>query len=105
MRKSAEEGSPPRVRGKDIYYKPISKDSGITPACAGKSPCQRPVNHSRKDHPRVCGEKFLFSESGILPEGSPPRVRGKDPRPLRPVSGAGITPACAGKSPAVLHPV
>ena len=62
MRKSAEEGSPPRVRGKDIYYKPISKDSGITPACAGKSPCQRPVNHSRKDHPRVCGEKCFQIE-------------------------------------------
>ena len=31
-----KEGSPPRVRGKDIQLKTPSTASGITPACAGK---------------------------------------------------------------------
>ena len=50
-------GSPPRVRGKDLFYKTMKGDLRITPACAGKSsaPIQRPKRS--KDHPRVCGEK------------------------------------------------
>ena len=31
----------------------------ITPACAGKSPTAIPMVKKAKDHPRVCGEKFL----------------------------------------------
>ena len=33
-------GSPPRVRGKDTFFKRKISLSGITPACAGKSTVQ-----------------------------------------------------------------
>ena len=50
----------------------------ITPAYAGKSRFPSSKAPSRRDHPRVCGEK--------------PAIR------FRPPGGLGITPACAGKS-------
>ena len=50
------------------------------------------------DHPRVCGEKKKHLLVIKVPQGSPPRMRGK----VFPVSGAlwssRITPAYAGKS-------
>ena len=50
-------GSPPRARG-EVHLIPISRAlSGITPACAGKSCHIRSNRLSRKDHPRVRGEK------------------------------------------------
>ena len=52
----------------------------------------------RRDHPRVCGEKFTRKSAINCGSGSPPRVRGKggccSVRSVR----NGITPACAGKS-------
>ena len=71
-------GSPPRMREKARQQEHLAAQSGITPACAGKS----------REY-RVSDERSL---------GSPPRMRGKahalKKRPL-PV---GITPAYAGKS-------
>ena len=51
------EGSPPRVRGKDVPVTVPTVKSGITPACAGKSRQRFPERLRRRDHPRVCGEK------------------------------------------------
>ena len=50
-------GSPPRVRGKEVLWRPQPKQAGITPACAGKrsTPAARAI--WMQDHPRVCGEK------------------------------------------------
>ena len=52
-----EWGSPPHMRGKADYCQVAKRQSGITPAYAGK----RLLNHSddliTRDHPRVCGEK------------------------------------------------
>ena len=112
-------GSPPRMRGKDLCDVICGQQSGITPACAGKSPDASPVSVDVWDHPRVCGEKCGSSctasvrwritpacagKSAARPVlrvcagGSPPRVRGKDLL-RRGTSGRhGITPACAGKS-------
>ena len=69
----------------------------ITPAYAGKR--RRPEGNAvpRRDHPRVCGEKF---RSSYLPEfrmGSPPRMRGKGPCTGARPWADGITPAYAGK--------
>ena len=50
------------------------------------------------DHPRVCGEKILFTYRSDFQLGSPPRMRGKDLRPLADGVDHGITPAYAGKS-------
>ena len=72
-----DEGSPPRVRGKDIDYEHGFDYYRITPACAGKSSTDNPGPSSQWDHPRVCGEKL--GKMGVL--GQPKR----------------ITPACAGK--------
>ena len=92
------QGSPPRVRGKGSIFCHREVGGGITPACAGKSYSMLFAKLRKKDHPRVCGEKFCDFPLQSLVLGSPPRVRGK-------VSNGGmqsfsfrITPACAGKS-------
>ena len=50
-------GSPPRVRGKVHFRNLKEMPFGITPACAGKSPCRKSAKPAGGDHPRVCGEK------------------------------------------------
>ena len=70
-------GSPPRMREKARQQEHLAAQSGITPACAGKS----------REY-RVSDERSL---------GSPPRMRGKEAsRKLRGTL-KGITPAYAGK--------
>ena len=91
-------GSPPRVRGKDCYVPGIPAPYGITPACAGKRPCTRPLTSRTRDHPRVCGEKYDPSCKSLVGQGSPPRVRGKASGDITRNALKGITPACAGKS-------
>ena len=70
-------GSPPRMREKARQQEHLAAQSGITPACAGKS----------REY-RVSDERSL---------GSPPRMRGKDKVNLKFSDPAWITPACAGK--------
>ena len=53
----AEEGSPPRVRGKGLAVCKILISVGITPACAGKRRTIKRKPALPWDHPRVCGEK------------------------------------------------
>ena len=71
-------GSPPRMREKARQQEHLAAQSGITPACAGKS----------REY-RVSDERSL---------GSPPRMRGKDKVNLKFSDPAWITPAYAGKS-------
>ena len=52
-------GSPPRVRGKANGTKFEVFRVGITPACAGKRLMSSNSPTAQRDHPRVCGEKFL----------------------------------------------
>ena len=93
------EGSPPRMRGKDQACSRWRYPDGITPAYAGKS-LSVPTHGSRPgDHPCVCGEKLARLYSSVPVPGSPPRVRGKVEIDARKFNEAGITPACAGKSP------
>ena len=92
-------GSPPRMRGKGQPLYIVVSESGITPACAGKSLVRELLLIVSRDHPRVCGEKCGDHLPRLVPKGSPPRVRGKGGRcPLRGLRDR-ITPACAGKSP------
>ena len=90
-------GSPPRVRGKALRIRKIEHAVGITPACAGKRGWRDRPDCAHRDHPRVCGEKFGINGTRVLPQGSPPRVRGKDRPQLTASLKLGITPACAGK--------
>ena len=55
-----------------------------------------------EDHPRVCGEKLTLYTTGFVPEGSPPRMRGKDQTHERRHPTVRITPAYAGKSSVTL---
>ena len=90
-------GSPPRMRGKAANACSTGRAAGITPAYAGKSSERLQYRTSRRDHPRVCGEKILSEHVGGVTEGSPPRMRGKE-RAVKDMRAAGrITPAYAGK--------
>ena len=90
-------GSPPRMRGKAVAIFRQLHHGRITPACAGKSEKTRSITTTRRDHPRVCGEKDTSTVCQVDHEGSPPRVRGKVHISTGQVGGVGITPAYAGK--------
>ena len=91
-------GSPPRGRGKaDVLFSQFFARR-ITPAWAGKSPRFQRQCIPRGDHPRMGGEKLLFSTYKKAPRGSPPHGRGKAVGGLSWPCGAWITPAWAGKS-------
>ena len=111
-------GSPPPMRGKVLLLHILAGHFGITPAYAGKRPQHPLARKSRRDHPRLCGEKFQTFFCKVYVPGSPPPMRGKavaSAVPFRrcrdhprlcgekesvPESGIGalwITPAYAGK--------
>ena len=94
---TTEMGSPPRVRGKDQPHQRVDSRTGITPARAGKSRLRSRTYRPPRDHPRACGEKMVCRGGDCVTQGSPPRVRGKDPAQYPRRSQAGITPARAGK--------
>ena len=90
-------GSPPRGRGKASPCRSSSSGRRITPAWAGKRHHRAPKRVKRKDHPRVGGEKLTFCLCCGLPQGSPPRGRGKADSPRLLPADTRITPAWAGK--------
>ena len=51
----------------------------------------------------MCGEKYYVTVGKADHEGSPPRMRGKDPEPPSVGQHFGITPAYAGKSSAQVN--
>ena len=93
-----QQGSPPRVRGKEKRLRQESPCLRITPACAGKSDGTGKRFIPSEDHPRVCGEKEYEQLQENHRKGSPPRVRGKAWGSKSEIAYTGITPACAGKS-------
>ena len=60
-RSNGVEGSPPPMRGKVFGFEIFSPVIRITPAYAGKSVAGVAVMALGQDHPRLCGEKLLFS--------------------------------------------
>ena len=91
------EGSPPRMRGKGQNRRTRCRAARITPAYAGKRRLSYRQCRTDRDHPRVCGEKWVIVLALILAAGSPPRMRGKGPNKLSALFNQGITPAYAGK--------
>ena len=71
-------GSPPHVRGKDTGNERAGSERRITPACAGKRNSPLSSLNTARDHPRMCGEKFICGIWLKCRSGSPPHVRGKD---------------------------
>ena len=86
------------MRGKLIGTPADDSKSRITPADAGKT--HQPVNpvFNVEDHPRGCGENFSKLARTDSAHGSPPRMRGKQLRPVSVGGVQGITPADAGKT-------
>ena len=74
----------------------------ITPAHAGKTDKLSYSKLKDRDHPRACGENFLYADTDSLHLGSPPRMRGKPKRLLVDSFGDRITPAHAGKTNSTL---
>ena len=70
-------GSPPQVRGKLCTAGAQSASPRITPAGAGKTHRHNVAQCIIWDHPRRCGENFVFVLPQRQREGSPPQVRGK----------------------------
>ena len=87
------------MRGKVPFVRMAAFHLGITPAYAGKRPWSSSGRTTRRDHPRVCGEKLPVGFFSWSISGSPPRMRGKAHRVALAAGVAGITPAYAGKSP------
>ena len=98
---TSAKGSPPRVRGKHWDKAWHGLKERITPACAGKTFKEVGACAGKKDHPRVCGENYGLQGSPWCQEGSPPRVRGKLLAWWTQDPNYRITPACAGKTPAL----
>ena len=94
-------GSPPRGRGKVDGGFLGGCGLGITPAWAGKSQTESFGITSKRDHPRVGGEKSVRSSLINRCLGSPPRGRGKAEAFQTLLIGMRITPAWAGKSSAL----
>ena len=70
-------GSPPRVREKPEESDLFADNTGITPACAGKTSTVPMSKEGLRDHPRVCGKNAYAWEAIDIGIGSPPRVREK----------------------------
>ena len=94
-------GSPPPMRGKVRVGEAYSRAYRITPAYAGKRSSLFQFLFLSRDHPRLCGEKFLSALWKIFLTGSPPPMRGKAAETLTDSGCIGITPAYAGKSRAI----
>ena len=86
------------MRGKALFVHECNISDGITPAYAGKSPCNRTVALPSRDHPCVCGEKGAIEQDADTVIGSPLRMRGKAVVHELGYGADRITPAYAGKS-------
>ena len=91
-------GSPPRMRGKPALRHFALKSHRITPAHAGKTDAHVLDTERPADHPRACGENAFLVSLLYSSHGSPPRMRGKPPRPDSLRGAHRITPAHAGKT-------
>ncbi len=92
----AQQGSPPRGRGRHCSSLPLDGETGLTPARAGTASLMSRRYVSVGAHPRAGGDGKVKSAVQGLNPGSPPRGRGRlvdmDMVPPR----NGLTPARAG---------
>ena len=92
-------GSSPHVRGARRDMDPVQPAAGIIPACAGSTTGSPGRAHSRRDHPRMCGEHTKELAIGECTVGSSPHVRGARLTLSTQPPATGIIPACAGSTP------
>ena len=91
-------GSSPRVRGKLPQHPAHVLDSGLIPACAGKTSSWARWSSSDWAYPRVCGENLPIEKLPSVDTGLSPRVRGKLEDFILGQLRGRIIPACAGKT-------
>ena len=89
------------MRGKGLSELAHTKKARITPAHAGKTDAVMTRVFGEKDHPRACGENSCESCITLSYRGSPPRMRGKHGKATVESVHKRITPAHAGKTPAL----
>ena len=97
-------GSPPHVRERRRYWLLPRRYGRITPACAGKTLQYVGVSEAERDHPRMCGKDLIEQAASSLKAGSPPHVRERHTVVWIRHMDSRITPACAGKTPAISCP-
>ena len=89
-------GSPPHVRGKAERGGIMITEIRITLACARKSRARKAAAAVRRDHPRVCGEKFHPASDRKFG-----RVRGtkRSSGPAPAAAPAGLAGSCPASPP------
>ena len=94
----SRQGSPPHARGRPSRENASWCRTGITPACAGKTPRVKRHGELCADHPRMRGEDWVEAQERCARPGSPPHARGRRYLEADCRGKTGITPACAGKT-------
>ena len=90
------------MRGSLDYLFHIDVDCGIIPAGAGLTRSGSPTSCAARDHPRGCGAHTPRSIKLFLSSGSSPRVRGSPRAIASAQTPAGIIPAGAGLTIAMI---
>ena len=91
-------GSPPRVWGMRVGWRPSHQGWRFTPTCVGNAPHQSGTKHLSSVHPHVCGE---CADCPLLPGqllGSPPRVWGMLLAKTAVAIRCRFTPTCVGNA-------
>ena len=91
-------GSSPRMRGAQTIMKTITAVKRIIPADAGSTEKRRDELIVQADHPRGCGEHFLWTVYVSPRNGSSPRMRGALNHRLTGLVDVRIIPADAGST-------
>ncbi|EFW09832.1 hypothetical protein HMPREF9005_1191 [Actinomyces sp. oral taxon 178 str. F0338] len=95
------EGSSPRVRGKQLAQLVEAHARRLIPARAGKTRAKDQSVLRPRAHPRACGENQPRDREFTHPLGSSPRVRGKQCGHQVVGGGERLIPARAGKTCAI----
>ena len=94
----ARVGSSPLTRGKHPHIDRRSREGGLIPAHAGKTPLRRHYRHQEGAHPRSRGENSNTCRQSGAVMGSSPLTRGKHQHRRHQHPGNGLIPAHAGKT-------
>ncbi len=97
IRRYAQQGLSPRVRGSPITTWTFLPARRSIPACAGEPPTATPVPLSTEVYPRVCGGAAPGTLTDDRAVGLSPRVRGSLGRRIGGRGRLGSIPACAGE--------
>ncbi len=93
-----DNGSSPRVWGTLVYEVLLNFNQRFIPACVGNAFKAPLIIADCAVHPRVCGERFGFSQLPIIAIGSSPRVWGTLPPGVALLAAFRFIPACVGNA-------